>query len=48
MDEPDYDVKKEEILSRLDYAIASLKPLNDNWDELIILLSKIEQLVKEY
>ena len=42
------DVKKEEILSKLDYAIASLKPLNAKWDEFINLLIEIEKEVKEY
>ena len=42
------DVKKEEILSKLDYTIASLKSLNDKWDELINLLIEIEKDVKDY
>lgn len=58
MEEPDYDVKKEQILSRLDYAIHCVRDLQflsrsitihkTSWENMCQLLKDIEKLVKEY
>lgn len=48
MDEPDHDVKKENILSRLDYAISCVDEIYKYQINLQQLLKDIEQLVKEY
>lgn len=56
MDELEFDVKKEEILSRLDYAISCLKDMEKYhttmnpkcWLNMQQLLKDIEKLVQEY
>lgn len=58
MEEPNVDVKKEVILSRLDYAISCVRELEEmdrthmvsstSWANMAQLLKDIEIMVKEY
>lgn len=53
MEEPDYDVKKEIILSKLDACIAMLEEIREEYDivgliDINTLLKQIEKEVKEY
>lgn len=58
MEEPDSDIKKENIISRLDYAISCIRELEEmdkshmvssvSWNNMVQLLKDIEILVKEY
>lgn len=58
MEAPDYDIEKELILSKMDYAIKCVKDLEEHpdyinyskqgWSNLITLLREIESDIKEY
>lgn len=53
MEEPDYDVKKEIILSKLDACIAMLEEIREEYDivgliDINTVLKQIEKEVKEY
>lgn len=48
MEEPEFDVKKEQIMSRLDHAIGCIDEIYKYQINLQQLLKDIQQLVKEY